>query len=56
VQAALLRGGEPELQFGGADGDGVAAAEDFVLDGSAIDGDKGVCGGCEFEAFFFLEF
>src|ERR1700722_2137577 len=56
AQSALARGGKPELQFYGTKRDGVAVAENFVLDGLAVDGCECIGGGCEIEAFFFLEF
>jgi hypothetical protein len=41
AQTALTGGGEPELQFGGAKRDGVAVAENLILERPAVDGDQG---------------
>ena len=41
AQAALTGGSEPELQFRGAERDGVAVAEHLILERLAVDGDQG---------------
>jgi hypothetical protein len=56
MQAALARGGEPELDFGGAEGNEVTIAEPRGGLRLFIDGDKGIRRGVKEITFLFLEF
>ena len=52
----LARGGEPELDFGGTEGDDVAVAKPRGSLRFFIDGRESVGGGLKDEAFVFLKF
>ncbi len=56
AQAALARGGEPELDFGGAEGNDVAVAQPRGGLRLFVDGGKGFRRGVQSEAFCFLKF
>jgi hypothetical protein len=55
-QATLARGRQPELQFGGAEGNDITVAEQRGLDRLMIDHDQGVLRGGEFETFPSVKF
>jgi hypothetical protein len=48
--------GKPKLQPGGADGDGVTVAKDFVPDGFTVDSDKRIWATLKAETILFLKF